>query len=434
MIQEEKPLKAGKKLLALLVTVCMLLCMLPTVAFASGSDYLKIAMLDSGRKYFSADWVKAFLYEAKADGYTHVMLAVGNDGMRFLLDDMSLTVGGKTYSSNAVASAIRAGNNAYTTASSGEWTESEMDEFFATAKKAGIEIIPLLNSPGHMDAVLYAASSLTGTNCSYNGSGRTIDVTNDTAVRFSQAFLQKYVDYFAGKGCRYFNFGADEYANDRYTSGSMGFGSLQNSGKYGYFIKYVNELAAMVKQAGMTPIAFNDGIEFANKMSASVGSTTYTFDRDIVVCYWSGGWSGYTPRTAANLASDGFRIINTTGDFYYVLGKNDSFDNGYTYAANWSNYKVCGTSLSASSVIGGMFRMWSDYPGAETQTQEAKKIRLPLRAMGLAMDGAYTSGMDTSVVPAASTPTAPSTPILPRRATTTVRLPRRLRPARRRAA
>ena len=392
-------MKAGKKLLALLLTVCMLLCMLPTVAFASGSDYLKIAMLDSGRKYFSADWVKAFLYEAKADGYTHVMLAVGNDGMRFLLDDMSLTVGGKTYSSNAVASAIRAGNNAYTTASSGEWTESEMDEFFATAKKAGIEIIPLLNSPGHMDSVLYAASSLTGTNCSYNGSSRTIDVTNDTAVRFSQAFLQKYVDYFAGKGCRYFNFGADEYANDRYTSGSMGFGSLQNSGKYGYFIKYVNELAAMVKQAGMTPIAFNDGIEFANKMSASVGLTTYTFDRDIIVCYWSGGWSGYTPRTAANLASDGFRIINTTGDFYYVLGKNDSFDNGYTYAANWSNYKVCGTSLSASSVIGGMFCMWSDYPGAETQTQEAKKIRLPLRAMGLAMDGAYTSGMDTSVVP-----------------------------------
>ena len=392
-------MKAGKKLLALLLTVCMLLCMLPTVAFASGSDYLKIAMLDSGRKYFSADWVKAFLYEAKADGYTHVMLAVGNDGMRFLLDDMSLTVGGKTYSSNAVASAIRAGNNAYTTASSGEWTESEMDEFFATAKKAGIEIILLLDSPGHMDSVLYAASSLTGTNCSYNGSSRTIDVTNDTAVRFSQAFLQKYVDYFAGKGCRYFNFGADEYANDRYTSGSMGFGSLQSSGKYGYFIKYVNELAAMVKQAGMTPIAFNDGIEFANKMSAAVGSTTYTFDRDIVVCYWSGGWSGYTPRTAANLASDGFRIINTTGDFYYVLGKNDSFDNGYTYAANWSNYKVCGTSLSASSVIGGMFCMWSDYPGAETQTQEARKIRLPLRAMGLAMDGAYTSGMDTSVVP-----------------------------------
>ncbi len=392
-------MKAGRKILSLLLTVCMLICMLPTAAFAaSNDDYMKVAMLDSGRKYFTLDWVKSFIYEAKADGYTHVMLAIGNDGMRFLLDDMSLTVNSKTYSSDAVSSAIHAGNTNYTTDSAGEWTESEMDEIFAAANAAGIEIIPLLNSPGHMDAVLYAASSLTGVTCSYNSSVRTIDVTNATAVAFSQAFIQKYIDYFAGKGCKYFNFGADEYANDRYTSGSMGFGSLQSSNKYGYFIKYVNELAAMVKNAGLTPIAFNDGIEFADKTSASVGSVTYTFDRDIVVCYWSNGWNGYTPRSVANLVGDGFKIINTTGDFYYVLGKSDNFDRSYTYASNWSNYKVCGTTVSASSVIGGMFCMWSDYPGAETETQEAKKIRLPLRAMGLAMDGSYTSSLDQSVV------------------------------------
>lgn len=277
--REDICLKTGKKFLALLLALCMLLFMLPTSAFAASADgYIKVAMLDSGRKYFSPDWVKAFLNEAAADGYTHVMLAVGNDGTRFLLDDMSLTVNGTAYSSDAVRSAIQSGNTAYTTASSGEWTESEMDGFFSAAKSAGIEIIPLLNSPGHMDSVLYAATSLTGTDCSYNGSSRTIDVTNSTAVAFSQAFLQKYIDYFAAKGCKYFNFGADEYANDRYSSGSMGFGSLQSSGKYGYFIKYVNELAAMVKAAGLTPIAFNDGIEFANKLSASVGSTTYTFD------------------------------------------------------------------------------------------------------------------------------------------------------------
>lgn len=378
----------------------MLICLIPTAVFASDSGgYMKIAMLDCGRKYFTVDWVKSLIYETKADGFTHVMLAVGNDGMRFLLDDMSLTVGSKTYSSEAVKAAVISGNNSYTTASTGEWTESEMNEIFSAAASSGIEIIPLLNTPGHMDAILSAATSLTGTNCSYNGSVRTIDVTNTTAVAFSQAFVQKYIDYFAAKGCKYFNFGADEYANDRYTSGSMGFGSLQSSGKYGYFIKYVNEIAAMVKAAGLTPIAFNDGIEFANKTSASVGSTTYTFDKDIVVCYWSGGWSGYTPRTAANLASDGFKIINTTGDFYYVLGKSDNFDSSYTYASNWSNYKVCGTTLSSSSVLGGMFCMWSDYPGAETETQEAKKIRLPLRAMGLAMDGSYTYNLDTSVVP-----------------------------------
>ena len=92
--------KRGKKLCSILLAVCMLLCMLPTAAFAAGSgDYMKIAMLDSGRKYFTPDWVKSFIYEAKADGYTHVMLAVGNDGMRFLLDDMSITVNGTAYAS-----------------------------------------------------------------------------------------------------------------------------------------------------------------------------------------------------------------------------------------------------------------------------------------------------------------------------------------------
>ena len=203
-------LKSGKKILSLILSVCMLICLIPTAVFASDSGgYMKIAMLDCGRKYFTVDWVKSLIYETKADGFTHVMLAVGNDGMRFLLDDMSLTVGSKTYSSEAVKAAVISGNNSYTTASTGEWTESEMNEIFSAAASSGIEIIPLLNTPGHMDAILSAATSLTGTNCSYNGSVRTIDVTNTTAVAFSQAFVQKYIDYFAAKGCTYFNCGAD---------------------------------------------------------------------------------------------------------------------------------------------------------------------------------------------------------------------------------
>lgn len=262
-----------------------------------------------------------------------------------------------------------------------------MDEIIARAQEKNIEIIPLVNTPGHMDAILAAATSLTYTDCAYNGSSRTIDVTNDTAVAFTQALLQKYVTYFAGKGCKYFNIGADEYANDKYTGGSMGFGNLQLSGKYGYFIKYVNELATMVKSADMKPVAFNDGIEFYGETSANVGSTLYKFDKDIIVSYWSAGWSGYEPQSAANLVSNGFKVINTTGDFYYVLGKGDNFDAGYSYASNWSNTRVCGTSLNAESVVGATFCVWCDYPGAETEQEIAQKIRLPLRAMAQRMKG-----------------------------------------------
>lgn len=53
---------------------------------------LSIVMLDCGRKYFSVDSIKQIIDNASAAGFGYIMLGVGNDGMRFLLDDMSLTV------------------------------------------------------------------------------------------------------------------------------------------------------------------------------------------------------------------------------------------------------------------------------------------------------------------------------------------------------
>ena len=287
---------------------------------------LSIVMLDCGRKYFSVDSIKQIIDNASAAGFGYIMLGVGNDGMRFLLDDMSLAVNGTTYSSEKVAAAIKVGNKAYDASQTSysyapttdELTQSEMDAVLAYAKEKGMGVIPMLNTPGHMDAILAAATSLTGTNCSYNGSVRTIDVTNNTAVTFTQELLKKYVAYFAGKGCQYFNMGADEYANDKYDSGSMGFGKLQNTGKYSYYVEYVNAVAALIKNAGMTPMAFNDGIYFANNTSSG------TFDTDIVICYWSNGWSGYTPMPASDLASKGFKMVNTNGSYYWVLGKTDA--------------------------------------------------------------------------------------------------------------
>ena len=52
-----------------------------------------------------------------------------------------------------------------------------------------------------MDAILYAAESLTGNNnLDYSGSVRTIDVTNAEAVAFTKALLDKYITYFSGQG------------------------------------------------------------------------------------------------------------------------------------------------------------------------------------------------------------------------------------------
>lgn len=334
---------------------------------------LSIVMLDCGRKYFSVDSIKQIIDNASAAGFGYIMLGVGNDGMRFLLDDMSLTVNGMTYESDAVKTAIHAGNEAYYNFAVDELTQSEMDAVLAYAKEKGMGVIPMLNTPGHMDAILAAATSLTGTNCSYNGSARTIDVTNSTAVAFTQAFVQKYVDYFASKGCKYFNMGADEYANDKFTGGSMGFGNLQSTGKYSYYVEYVNAVAALIKNAGMTPMAFNDGIYFANNTSSG------TFDTDIVICYWSNGWSSYTPMPAETLASKGFKMVNTHGDYYWVLGKSDWQCNAKK--ASGFNYKTFqGGTIDNPS--GAMFCIWADYPGAETEASVISKTADTIAAFG----------------------------------------------------
>ena len=374
-----------KKVLSMILVLVMLLSLLSMAAFTlpasetgnskNSYDY-NIMFLDCGRKYFSVDSIEKIIDNASAAGFNYIQLAVGNDGLRFLLDDMSLTVNGTTYDSNDVKSAIHAGNEAYYNFDVDELTQSEMDTIIAYAQTKGMGVIPCVNTPGHMDAILSAANSLTGKTCSYSGSVRTIDVTNTTAVAFTQALLQKYITYFAGKGCKLFNMGADEYANDKYDSGSMGFGNLQSSGNYRYYVNYVNDVAKMIKDAQMTPMAFNDGIYFNNNTSSG------TFDTDIIICYWSNGWSGYTPMPASELAGKGFKLINTNGSYYWVLGKTDA----QCDAAKAGGFdKTAFPGGTVSNPVGSMFCIWADYPGAETEASVISKTAATIAAFGKAL-------------------------------------------------
>ncbi len=331
----------------------------------NAEELYKIYHLDCGRKYFSVEQIKDVIDTIAENDYNTLELAVGNDGMRFLLDDMEVSANGTTYSSEDVKAGIREGNRNYYDAGTNELTENEMDEIFAYAQSKDIAIIPLINSPGHMDAILTAASKVTGTDCSYNGSVRTIDVTKPEAVNFTMALLDKYIQYFAGKGCAIFNIGCDEYANDIYSKGSMGFGQLVSEGKYGAFINYVNNLAAMVQNAGMTAMAFNDGFYFNGNTSSG------EFDTDIAIAFWSSGWNSYRSMSAVDLAVRGHKIINTNGDWYYILGMSDI--NSVTANIQKTPYdSVMGSG--DMDVAGSMLCYWCDEPEKEYTEAEASNL------------------------------------------------------------
>ena len=371
-------MKNFKRLMALALVLCMMLSAVPMTVFAAETspedDFLRVFHLDCGRKYFTVDQVKELIDAISNKGYSHMELAIGNDGLRLLLDDMSIEANGTTYDSETIKAGIQSGNKKYSHA--GEWTEAEMNDIIAYAKTKGIEIIPLVNNPGHMDAIL-AAMSACGINGYYKSSSRTVDLENAAAVAFTQALVMKYAEYFDGKGCKYFNIGADEYANDYHTQDltGMGFGYLIDNDMYGNFITYVNTLVADICDLGMTPIAFNDGIYFRENTSFG------TFDTRLVVAAWTGGWGGIKPASTTFLQSKGHRILNTNERWYYVLGRRQAVNSTYCYESALSNAK----SESVTTVtdhktgvtsIGAMQCVWCDDPSVDYEIYKSKVMNL----------------------------------------------------------
>lgn len=338
----------------------------------------RIVHLDCGRKYFSKDWIIALMYEAKAAGYNQVQLAFGNKGLRFLLDDMSVN----TYEKQAVTDAIKEGNKAYYNAGEkNELTEAEMNEILAVAKKIGIEIVPLFNTPFHMEAVITAMGQLNIQDAYYGNNKACLNLSNDYATAFVKALMQKYITYFQGNGCKYFNFGADEYV-----------GGWNNT-----FYSYANDVAKMISEAGMTARAFNDSFRY--------NSNTYISNEYLKdVCYWYTGYSGNLYSGAKTIADSGYNLINTNKDYYYVLDSSKSseyklssgnYNNGNNswenYAGGFSNttYNNWNTAVGngnyTATPAGSMFCIWCDEPGQGTETEVAQQIRMILRVIGARM-------------------------------------------------
>lgn len=338
----------------------------------------RIVHLDCGRKYFSKDWIIALMYEAKAAGYNQVQLAFGNKGLRFLLDDMSVN----TYEKQAVTDAIKEGNKAYYNAGEkNELTEAEMNEILAVAKKIGIEIVPLFNTPFHMEAVITAMGQLNIQDAYYGNNKACLNLSNDYATAFVKALMQKYITYFQGNGCKYFNFGADEYV-----------GGWNNT-----FYSYANDVAKMISEAGMTARAFNDSFRY--------NSNTYISNEYLKdVCYWYTGYSGNLYSGAKTIADSGYNLINTNKDYYYVLDSSKSSEyklssGNYNNGNNsWENYAwgfsnttynnwntAVGNGNYTATPAGSMFCIWCDEPGQGTETEVAQQIRMILRVIGARM-------------------------------------------------
>jgi N-acetyl-beta-hexosaminidase len=327
-----------------------------------------ILHLDAGRKYFSPDVIMEFIDLASESGYNQLELYLSdNQGFRFALDDMTIT----TSSTYDLAPALGDGyddGSKYPDYSGKYLTQTEMDGIIAYAKEKEIDIVPCINTPGHMGAILEEFPQF----C-YEGSRSSIDLENQEAVDFALAIVDKYASYFSSRGVEYFNLGADEYANDM---ANMGFEGLYHSGKYQLFVDYLNESAEIVLDYGMTPRAFNDGIYYEKDISVEI-------NKEIQVCYWSSGWWGYDLAPAYLIAGQGHDMINTHGDYYWILG-------GYQCTADkakgFKKIQFMGSTIRKPA--GSMFCIWCDVAnvdGADDGVGVLEDAKEAIKAFGEAI-------------------------------------------------
>lgn len=315
-----------------------------TASLPSGSNY-RAVMLDCGRKYFTVGQIEKLIDTMAQYGYNQLQLSFGNGGCRLLLDNMDLTYVNSTLTTEYVQSKIKEGNSKFNGDES-YLTESQMTAVINYATRKGIDIVPMLNMPGHAMAINYVAG----------GTSDSLDTSNDNARKVAFALLKKYVDYFKLSGCKYFHFGSDE---SRETGTNMS--------------TFLASCANIIANSGMRPRAFNDETNLGTNALPTFVQITFWID-----------YGSNNSKTANELSSAGYQLINTHGNWYYVVGEGNA-ENGKSvqYAQNvrvelpllkkdgsykhtWPSSKnnfydnISGQGSEVAANLGTMFCIWCD--------------------------------------------------------------------------
>ena len=321
--------------------------------------------LDCARKFFAKDWIISLIKDLSWQKYNSIQLHFSeNEGFRLQSDTLE-AIDGFQYV-----------NNQYL-------TKQDMLEIIQVANEYHIEVIPSLDSPGHLGAVLrylpsdYSCASL------FPSDGRRAQCfnifTNDEARGFLIDLMTEFIDFFSEAGCKRFNIGGDEFLEK--------FSNFSNE-QYVQIMEYFNEVSAIAKSKGMTPRTWNDGVMYGNY-------TGYKLDPDIEICYWA------APQNCASIekfVSNGNKVINFSDIYmYYVLSSwwlQNACPEGDRIYREWNPGKFSTLQGGipqtykkpyANFVKGGSYAVWCDVPGYMTQDSVANNIFYRTRATAYKM-------------------------------------------------
>lgn len=380
--------------------------------------------LDNGRKYYSVEWIEEMIRELSwAEMNTLVLHFTEEMGIGIESKKYPWLAGrdGKLCTQAEIADDERV------------LSHSEVKEIIAYAKKYHVEIIPSLDSPGHLNYLVkkfeekcanadftfdyggktYTAEAGTkiGNYYHYNGKtaivqgsrntnySRGIDISNEIAVAFTKSLISEYAELFREAGCTKFDIGGDELLGwgsavtssvskwqqlDHWKEYAQKVTDNDDAVAYDAFLYYMNSLNDMLREMQYTSVRmWNDDV-----MRTDAGwNKVVTLDTDIDIWYWSA-----SPRDAQVYADAGHNLYNIMSDYNYYAMTDDYLSNtrknGFAKAypdqiyESWTPYNFGDGGTCETNVLGSAFGIWSDNPTLRTEDEIMSDVLPMIRAHG----------------------------------------------------
>ncbi|SIQ06841.1 hexosaminidase [Cellulosimicrobium aquatile] len=250
------------------------------------------------------------------------------------------------------------------------YTPEQLGRIVEKADTLGIDVIPEINSPGHMEIWLENKPELQLVDRNGVRDEVRLDITRPEAFDFYTDLLDEYLDVFTSD---YWHMGADEYM---ITTGFQNFPQIEAYAKSLYgpsatpddaFVAFVNKVNAYVKEThGKTLRIWNDGL---------VGRNTQPVDTDIVVEHWLG-----TPVSPQALLDAGHPVMNSSYALYLVRG-GLKMNTRNLYDQRWDVGRFYGSTVDPAhpGLTGAKVSLWPDSAAAQTENSVEEEMFMPLR-------------------------------------------------------
>lgn len=346
----------------------------PAVPAKRADEQQNGLMLDTARRFYTADEIKKFIDMLAASGGRFLHLHF-SDHENYALESSLL---GQTS-----AQAKRSRTGVYTNPKTGKpfLSRSQISEIVRYAESKNIELVPEVGSPNHMNGIFRLLEHKHGKDYVQRLKSKQADdeinINNPESVALVKALIDEAAAMFPNS--KHFHIGGDEF----------GYSAESNR----EFIDYANGLAAHLAAKGLKTRMWNDGL---------INSTLERLDRRIEITYWSYDGNPQSAESARrrramraslpDLTANGFSVLNYNSYYLYLVpnGKRN-FARDADFAAKdieknwhlgvWDNQNHSNAAADTGKIIGAALAVWGENTGKMSGETIRANTAAPLAAM-----------------------------------------------------